>query len=108
MYSEKIHITYYQWIPFILALIALFYYLPYLVWKNIMKSLTSFNVPIDVSGLIQLLKDTRLYKTKDLNQAIAQVTQYLHNCFVQNSDEFKYAIKHGLIDYDFENGESSV
>lgn len=90
--SERTEITYYQWLVFILIFLAFCYYTPYLIWKCIIKSNFFFKtrqIPIDVSGIITILKCVKLYKLKEFNSAIEEIVKYLNHYFIQNSIELK-------------------
>ncbi len=92
MTKEKTHVKYYQWLSLILLFIAILHYLPYFIWKLLLRSYVgahSMAVPVDISSIIELLGEAQMYKIKDFNNAIKEACEYLHHCFIQNSDEYE-------------------
>jgi hypothetical protein len=85
--------------------IALLYYLPYVIWKYLLRAHVGRNkttgTPIDISGIINLLNETEVYKIKEFNKTVAIASDYLHHCFVLNE-----STEYDLIDYDIDNGLS--
>lgn len=101
--STRTEVKYYQWMPMILLVLAALYYAPYFIWKLLMRTnLLKNYVTIDISGIITTLKGRETYKMKEYNSAIQSATEYLHQCFVLNSREYRVALKAGELEYDFE------
>lgn len=86
--SDKGH---YPWLFFILVLFALLFYLPYLIWKSFVRSNMFHHLPVDVSGVSNLLKGTCVYKKDDFIKNIVVASQYLDRCFSVNNFNDEYS-----------------
>ncbi len=93
----------YAWIPLITLGLAFLFYMPYLVWKQMVRKNNYQHVPIDISSVIEVLKSSPTYKPEDFNNSIVLVAEYLDKCFtlnnyigiahagfVQSSDDIEY------------------
>ena len=67
-------------------------------------------LPIDISGIIDLLNKSKIYKLKEFNATVKEVVDYLNTCFIYNSFEYKHALENGFIlDHDFDiNGRLNL
>lgn len=76
-----------------------------MVWKFLLNQHNhSAQIPIDLPSVISTLKNVKIYKLKEYNSAISSTVEYLNNCFVHNSREYRQAIANGYLDYDYETG----
>ena len=67
-------INYYQWVPMILLIQAVFFYIPYLFWKNLSR-----RSGIDLNDLTKSTKQLRNTETKEktLRYMLRQIDRYL-------------------------------
>ena len=67
-------------------------------------------MPIDVSGIINLLNGSKIYKLKEFNATVKEVVDYLNTCFIYNSFEYKHSLENGyIVDHDFDlNGRLNL
>ncbi|CAF3655313.1 unnamed protein product [Rotaria socialis] len=74
--NSEFRIAYYQYIPYILLIMALFFYLPHIVWRNISR-----RIGFDLRSIIQNVKQV-------LNTNMNQVTLQIHIALVYNSSKY--------------------
>jgi len=108
-HSKRTEVKYYQWMPIIMLVLAALYYAPYFIWKLLMRTNTLKNyVTIDISGIITTLKGRETYKMKEFNSSIQAATEYLHQCFILNTREYREALKNGQLEYDSETDKVNL
>ena len=83
--NSFVHTNSYPWIPLIILFFALIFYLPYLLWKRMVRKNNYQHVPIDVSSVVKLLLKSPTYKRDEFNKNISEVAEYLNDCFTLNN-----------------------
>ena len=63
---------------------------------------------IDISGIITMLKGREMYKMKEFQSALQTAVEYLHQCFILNSREYREAVKNGQIEFDVETDKVNL
>ncbi|UJR21619.1 hypothetical protein I4U23_024697 [Adineta vaga] len=84
-------LNYYQWTPFILLLMALFFYLPRLIWRTL-----SIRSGIDLLDIVETADDTRKMEKFDereelLNYIVDTIDMYVDDSRRQNDAETRQA-----------------
>ena len=77
--------SYYPWLPLISLCMGLSFYVPYLVWKSFIRRNSYRHMPVDITGIIALLRKSCIYKRRDFNKDIILASEYLDRCFSLNN-----------------------
>ncbi|XP_067945999.1 innexin unc-9-like [Watersipora subatra] len=68
----KTEINYYQWVPIMLIVQALFFYLPYMTWKGL-----NHRTGCDLKHIVKILTDSTIINQDVREKAVRFVTQHL-------------------------------
>ena len=79
------HISYYPWLFFIVCSFAFVFYAPYLLWKAFVRNNYYHHMPVDISGIVDLLRKSNVYKKDDFSKSIKLASEYLDKCFSVNN-----------------------
>ncbi|VDN58039.1 unnamed protein product [Dracunculus medinensis] len=71
---ESREIGYYQWVPFILGLQGILFYLPNLIWK-----LFNWQSGIAVKGIVTMSQDVSNMQTEKRNDSVAVVSSHIYD-----------------------------
>lgn len=76
--GTKKFISYYQWIPIVLCLQSVSFYIPYLIWRNLAKN-SGLHLPNLMKGIYELAKVQTNDKSREfiLKDASSLINQYL-------------------------------
>jgi hypothetical protein len=83
--AEKFNFTSYAYLPMIVLLFSLLFYLPYLIWKRLVRDNNYQHIPVDISSVISLLQKSPTFKKEDFNKNIVQAAEYMDKCFTLNN-----------------------
>ena len=83
--SKGHKLNFYPWLPVVVFLLAFCFYIPYMLWKFIMRNSMYQHMPIDINGVVNLLKKSDLFDTQNFNRNIEVATAYLDKCFSINN-----------------------
>jgi len=72
---EAREISYYQWVPFILALEALMFYIPHMIWR-----LLNWQSGIHLRGIITMACDNKNLGGANQVNAVADIAGHMHAC----------------------------
>ena len=78
-------ISIYPWLPFIALFLGFSFYLPYLIWKIFIRQNSYHHMPVDLTAVNELLKNSVIYKKTDFNSNIRLASEYLDKCFSLNN-----------------------
>ena len=77
--------SYYPWLFFIVCSFAILFYLPYVIWKSFIRNNYYHHLPIDVSGIANLLNKSEVLKKDDFEKNIKISSEYLDKCLSVNN-----------------------
>lgn len=80
----------YPWMPLMACLLAFLFYTPYLLWKSFIRNNSYQHVPVDINGIVEMLKKSNLDKKDDLPKSILKIGDYLDQCFSLNNFQDGY------------------
>lgn len=92
--TSETKINSYPWMMLISLTMALIFYLPYLLWKLMVRKNTYQNIPIDINSIVSLLKNSSLHRKDDFAKNITTVSDYLDRCFSLNNFNDGYLDEH--------------
>jgi hypothetical protein len=78
-------ISIYPWLPFIALFLGFSFYLPYLIWKIFIRQNSYHHMPVDLTAVNELLRNSVIYKKTDFNSNIRLASEYLDKCFSLNN-----------------------
>lgn len=72
-------VVYYQWVPFVLLLQLLAFYIPYIVWQ-----VFSSNSGMHVHGILQCADECAGTDSEHRERIVIYMARYLEECFARN------------------------